>query len=179
MPLGGVDAAVNGLGTSIIEPGDIIVVDYPRNIDITLGKWDHAGLYIGDKQIIEATPRHGVRIVSIPDFLSSSVDAIVLRVADASPKVKAKAVQFALEQQGKPYNWSWLKKLHAYSDNYYCSQLVWAAYYEASNHQIDLRNVNSTQNPRGIRPCNLIASKHAVVVATTLPDKPQYAVGAS
>jgi uncharacterized protein YycO len=111
--------------------------------------------------------------------LSASVDAIALRVADASPKVKAKAVQFALEQQGKPYNWSWLKKLHAYSDKYYCSQLVWAAYYEASDHQIDLRNVNSTQNPRGIRPCDLIASKHTVVAATTLPDKPQYAVGAN
>jgi uncharacterized protein YycO len=174
MPLGGVATAINDLDTSIIQPGDIIVVDYPRNIDITFGKWDHAGLYAGDEQIIEATPRHGVRIASISGFLSASVDAIGLRVASASPEVKAKAVQFALEQQFKPYNWGWFKKSHAYSDKYYCTQLVWAAYYNASDQQIDLSNISS-----GIRPCDLIASKHTVIVATTLPDKSRYAIGAS
>lgn len=129
-----------------IQPGDILYDPYTFGVG-------HTALYIGDGQVVEAqgdafnwydSTKNQVFENPISEWdYPNRADAYILRVAkpanvsvDQFDKIKADAIQFALDQIGKPYDWDWLTK-HSDHDasSWYCSELVWAAYI---NQGIDL-----------------------------------------
>jgi uncharacterized protein YycO len=124
-------------------PGDI-ALGHAEYIGVMIpGYWDHAGMIVGynatlgDWMVIEGWGLpSGVRIVSLSDFMSRYPDVVILRV-NTSQEIRDKAVEFALQQLGKPYDYKWWKK-EIYGDSYYCSELVWASYMVASNGEVDL-----------------------------------------
>lgn len=126
-----------------LQPGDILYDPYSYVVG-------HAGLYIGDGKVVEAqgdpinTNSSKVKETSITtwDYPERS-DTYLLRVKKPSgigdnqwQEIKDNAIQFAIGQEGKAYNWHWWTK-HSDPDSssWYCSELVWAAYY---NQGIDL-----------------------------------------
>ena len=67
--------------------------------------------------------------------------ATLVRVKSADDKIRQEAVAFALSKsiKGQGYDWNvWQKSV--YQPGYYCSELIWAAYYKASKGKINLGN---------------------------------------
>jgi hypothetical protein len=148
-----------------LQEGDLIFVrsaGYSTLFDLRCYFWTHVGMYIGDQMMVEAifrpSPRsHETGVVLTP--LSKwgypyETCAVVLRV-ETDPSIRTQAVAFAREKLGWPYdwvsipiglcvqppgwpNWPGLKQLDGPS--YYCSELIWMAYYKASGGRINLGN---------------------------------------
>lgn len=136
--------APNGLDLSQLEPGDILMVCASPAVDLWVGRfggyWGHTAIYAGEGEIVESTaypvplwcPWPGVRRISIDSEESTfwtASDWVVKRV-NTTELWRTVAVLFAEDQIGKPYNWAIQNKWRM--DAYYCSQLVWRAYYDCS-----------------------------------------------
>jgi hypothetical protein len=94
-------------------------------------------MYIGDGEIVEA-PGGAVRTYPISDwYYPSKTWVAVLRVTTADPATRSAAIDFALGQLGDPFDSFWFWR-QANGDSWYCSELVWAAYLNASDGDIDL-----------------------------------------
>lgn len=126
-----------------LKPGDIVIGHNPLSSIIIPGYWTHTGMiayydyYANDWVVVEAWDNpSAVRLVYLSDFMKRYDTVAVLRVA-TSDYVRQNAVYFALQQLGKPYDWGWYTK-QVYGDSYYCSELVWAAYYWASGGYVDI-----------------------------------------
>ncbi|MGC4122715.1 MAG: YiiX/YebB-like N1pC/P60 family cysteine hydrolase [Myxococcales bacterium] len=97
-------AAVQKLG-QVLQPGDVIL----RRTDGTTsnwfipGYWGHAALYAGNGTIVDATT-HDVRRIGLEDFCKEGDAVIVVRPKGAQPEQIAKAIDYAQEQVGKPYD---------------------------------------------------------------------------
>ena len=127
-----------------IQPGDILYDPYAWGVG-------HTGLYVGDNKVIEAQGTiEGLKLggqvnendITMWDYPNRK-NVYLLRVKKPANKtdeeweqIKNNAIQFAKEQKNKPYDWHWLSKSSdPNSSSWYCSELVWAAYY---NQGIDL-----------------------------------------
>jgi len=126
-----------------LAPGDIVIGHNPLSSIIIPGYWTHVGIIAyydsnaGDWVVVEAWDNPSeVRLVYLSQFLARYDTVAVLRV-DTTSTVRMNAVNFALQQLGKPYDWKWWTK-EVYGDSYYCSELVWAAYMAASNGAVDI-----------------------------------------
>ncbi|AMQ18493.1 YiiX/YebB-like N1pC/P60 family cysteine hydrolase [Thermococcus peptonophilus] len=127
-----------------VRPGDLVYGHSPDLFNAIIpGYWIHVAIVawyndtIDDWMVIEAKIGKGVIISPLREFLSR-YDVVALQRVKTTDEVRQKAVEFAYQQLGKPYNYNYLGKPKVYSDKYYCSQLVWAAYLVASNYQINL-----------------------------------------
>ena len=104
------------------------------------GYWTHTGLIayydssLGDWIVVEAS-KDGVVLTPLTEFLSRYDAVAVLRV-DTDDATRLAAVEFALQQLGKPYDYLWFTK-QVYGDSYYCSELVWASYKAAGGPDVD------------------------------------------
>jgi hypothetical protein len=98
-------------------------------------------MYVGGGTVVEAVGE-GV--------ISSSVDSwgypnktwvAGLRVVTADAGIRAAAASFALQEANlhRPYDRGWYQK-NANGETWYCSELVWAAYLNASSGQLDLED---------------------------------------
>lgn len=101
--------------------------------------FSHVGLVycVGDSiYIIEAIGKD-VHLTSLPNFLKRQVDSngkpkvVIGRLKPAYQKLNARAVGFALQQMGKPYDDIFIYN----NDKYYCSELVYDAYKAANGDQ--------------------------------------------
>jgi uncharacterized protein YycO len=92
---------------------------------------------IDDWMVIEAKIGKGIIVSPLREFLSR-YDVVALQRVETTDDVRQGAVDFARAQLGKPYNYDYFSKPKVYSEKYYCSQLVWAAYLVASNYRINL-----------------------------------------
>ncbi|MBP1913020.1 YiiX/YebB-like N1pC/P60 family cysteine hydrolase [Thermococcus stetteri] len=126
-----------------IKPGDIVIGHNPISDLIIPGYWTHTGMIAyydynaGDWVVVEAwDDPSAVRLVYLSDFLKRYDTVAVLRV-NTNDYIRQAAVNFALQQLGKPYDWGWYTK-QVYGDSYYCSELVWASYMAASGGTVDL-----------------------------------------
>ncbi|NJE54692.1 YiiX/YebB-like N1pC/P60 family cysteine hydrolase [Thermococcus sp. 21S9] len=127
-----------------VKPGDLV---YGHNDDLfnalIPGYWVHVAIIawynqsIGDWMVIEAKIGKGVILTPLKVFLSRYKDVAIQRVK-VDDSVRERAVAFAYQQLGKPYNYDYFTKPKVYSDKYYCSQLVWASYLVASNFTVNL-----------------------------------------
>ena len=135
-----------------LELGDILLDrsgGWPGTI--VPGYWSHAGMYIGDNKIIEALG-DGVTITDLSTWsYPNKTYVAVYRVKDIQPEIRQEAVNFSISKEGKPYDlrsiflppskqiecdWCFIEGPPG-CNNYYCSELVWAAYLKAANINLD------------------------------------------
>lgn len=151
--------AENGAPYELIQEGDIIV---SRDTNVLFSKimrkgllsyWTHASLVvkdeIGELKIAEAygtldpdgplsgnpflLPDPGVVVVDVEDSQPFNWDGAAIY----RPTQSASISSYALEQKGDPYNWNFFDKYT--EDSFYCSQLVWAAYFRNGGTDFDDR----------------------------------------
>ncbi|WP_456365735.1 YiiX/YebB-like N1pC/P60 family cysteine hydrolase [Thermococcus sp.] len=140
-----------------IQPGDIVVGHNPISDLFIPGYWTHTGMIVyydsnaKDWVVVEAWDNPSeVRLVYLSDFLKRYDAVAVLRVK-TTDAVRERAISFALQQLGKPYDWEWWTK-HVYGDKYYCSELVWASYMAAGGPDIDAHPGFSWKYLWGVAP---------------------------
>jgi len=141
-----------------ILPGDLIFMEYEYEIiqDKGFTSNDHVVIYIGDNMCVSAgfvlNSSGTVDYVPLSYYAGSNFSNLKLgRVITANQTVRNAAVSWAIDRIGSPYQ-EWFGKhgfphpekcanpnnpLVSTSDQWYCSELVWAAYY---NQGIDIDN---------------------------------------
>jgi parallel beta-helix repeat protein len=128
-----------------IQIGDILLSRNEGWLSLAGLFWTHAGIYVGNDKVVEA--RRDVD-GGISDYYISDWDfpnetyVSLLRVVSASSEQRIAAAQWAFQQakregENKPiYTLNIVGKSYDPSEpNWYCSELVWAAYY---NQDIDI-----------------------------------------
>ncbi|MEA1962445.1 MAG: YiiX/YebB-like N1pC/P60 family cysteine hydrolase [Bacillota bacterium] len=101
-------------------PGDIILGGYPN---CAYGRFSHAGLYLGDKEVLEGYVDSGLSIQPLEHYLNYS-DLCVLRV-QTDNDVRAKAMEYALGFEGRCFYPVAFKP----GDRFWnCSKIIWKAY---------------------------------------------------
>jgi hypothetical protein len=131
-------------------PGDILF----GRIDQSLvpGAWSHVAIYAGEGKVIEAaSEEENVGTRTEFDWGYPNMTWVTyMRVMTASPEVRAAAVRFAARQLDKqcPYDVRFYSK-QANGGSWYCSELVWAAYLNASRSAVDLEH---TPDKLGVYP---------------------------
>ena len=134
---------------SYVQIGDILFCEWKHyNTDPC---WDHAALYIGDDYFIEATPvgEGVVRIIHYEWFVKYTKDICFGTVINNDESIRNEAISFAYSQLGKPYQYlDWQKLLlnrtkdpSADADAWYCTELIWAAYYN-QGIELDLKGMH-------------------------------------
>ena len=103
-----------------LEPGDIVLGGWSN---CAYGRYSHAGLYIGNNQVIEGYVDYGLSVQELSHFLEYT-QLCLLRV-QASPEMKAKAVNYAIAHQGAMFYPVAFKQ----GDRYWnCTKIIWQAY---------------------------------------------------
>jgi PKD repeat protein len=169
-----------------LKPGDLIVIrsgwPYANIFDFFGLRYTHVGIYVGmidgEYRVVEATisspplsNKIGVQETHIERWgypYEKYVD--VVRVTD-NPEIATRAVAFArgLALDPHPHFYDtdvWEKQIdcshtggpcpYCLCDKYYCSELVWAAYYTASNGTIDLSPKTNTTRLVAVSPDDII-----------------------
>lgn len=148
----------NGLSNTFMETldltlkdGDLIFIrtawwDIPFNL--VGNEYTHVGMYIGGQWMIESILSENSRSSGLAGVVvtplsgwsyPSETYATLVRVETADDTIRQEAVAYALSKLGQGYDINvWKKEVH--KPNYYCSELIWAAYYKASKGKIDLGN---------------------------------------
>ena len=153
------EPAANGV---ILEIGDIICVSGNGSLaDLIPGRYEHAQIYIGHGQVIEA---HGVGEILGVHYGIPREGGDVYRVKTSS-EIKQAAVDWTRSKVGLPYNY-WLFDKRINGNSYYCSELIWAAYLTCGGPDID-------QNPgwkwpyfNGVAPIELADDDDVVYLGT-------------
>ncbi|PKN66550.1 MAG: hypothetical protein CVU57_06215 [Deltaproteobacteria bacterium HGW-Deltaproteobacteria-15] len=129
-------------------PGDLIFIRTPGwtgPFDLADESYTHVGMYVGNDEMIEATSRRahgtsrtGVHFSPLRGWAHPIEPfATAFRVKGATTDQREKAVNFAIDmaQKDRAYDMNVFSK-QLYGKSYYCSELIWAAYYHAAG--IDL-----------------------------------------
>jgi cell wall-associated NlpC family hydrolase len=162
-----------------LQPADIIVSAAPGVLDsgiryVTQSQVNHAALYAGHDQVIEAL-LNGVMVHTLSASLKGDYLAVAYRVRGITLKTAAEVVKLASRWSGKQYDTlgalgagarNPLVCVFVYgiglcsvalgggfrsSDKFYCSQLVLEAYREAGASFI-------TQNPNTSQPQDMVTA---------------------
>jgi len=164
-----------------LKKGDILLCR--DDMSFVPGKeWTHAGMYIGNEQVIEALKGAGVVISSLSEWsftgyggkYKTYVRALRVKTDDFT---REKAVNFALGKIPQPYSLAkiilqalgWADK-HVESNSWYCSELVWAAYQYASGGTIDL---DQNLNGNAVAPDEIDESYEVELVGEHKEEKPE------
>ncbi len=118
-----------------LEPGDILVVDIYSSWSHA-GYWDHMALYSEDPYpgVVEATFNGGVIYTPLFEFLErdSPAKVSVRRLKDIPNRdeIIRKAVDYALAQVGKPFDYTAAATLplKLNGGNLHCSEVIWRSY---------------------------------------------------
>lgn len=130
---------------SYLVPGDLLFIEAKPWVQAVFGVgldgWDHIAMYIGDGTFVEASDYPGLSEVATLPFAfyrTWGAELVFGRVVTADENQRAGAVDFALRRRGYPYQhcedcW-WANPNPGdpndpHSDAWYCSELVWAAYW--------------------------------------------------
>lgn len=146
-----------------IKPGDILL-HRAEGILACLFEWTHAGIYVGDGLVVEARPEpwdlkgckdkdkcKGINTYPITDWDEENDPWVLLLRVYASEEQRKAAAQWALNQTKRNPKPGYSLKI-AYKDpspdspSWYCSELVWAAYYNLEP-KIDLGYLSWGQTP--------------------------------
>ncbi|HAG08342.1 MAG TPA: hypothetical protein DCK87_02060 [Desulfotomaculum sp.] len=123
----------NHLDLSLLQPGDILLGGNPGS---SYGFFTHAGLYVGNNQVVDMYISTGVYLAEVKTYQNYYDRAAILRVK-ARPGQKKAAVDYALTQIGKPF---FILAPKEEDRLWYCSKLLWRAYLDQG---IDLDALNS------------------------------------
>lgn len=115
-------AAAGDIPFSILEPGDILLGGWPN---CAYGKYSHAGLYLGEGEVLEAYVDYGVCIQPLGHY-ENYTELCFIR-ANVSNELKAKVIAAARSYVGDTFYPVAFKQ----NDRYYnCSNIIWKAYQE-------------------------------------------------
>ncbi|MFP4142447.1 MAG: YiiX/YebB-like N1pC/P60 family cysteine hydrolase [Thermoplasmata archaeon] len=156
----GEEEGENDLDLDKLEKGDIVVVSGGPLSKIVPGRWTHAMMYIGDGEVIESV-KDGVEI-NDAEMINDREKAAIYRV-DTDLETKEKAIDFAMDQLGKSYDYTWWSK-DVYDSSYYCSELIWASYY-SNGVDIDENPGWSWSYAYGVAPTELADDGDTVRIA--------------
>lgn len=138
-----------------IQVGDIIYEDN-GGFGITGHVAIVEGVFYSEKynqkyiRIIEAISKGVCRGV-LDDSRIDNKDVTILRVSSAEQNIGVSAVKFCKEQLGKAYMIDFQHDLDPDQEDWYCSELVWAAYKTAG---IDIETTDILKEP-GVTPRNI------------------------
>ncbi len=134
---------------SQLEPGDIVLGGWPNT---AYGKFSHAGLYIGGNKIMEGYVDYGLSVQDLSTYADYS--RLCLLKVNASPDIKAKAVEYALDQEKKMF----YPLAYKNGDRLWnCSKIIWRAY---EVQGIDLDEIGDLW----IAPESLIQSRNVTMI---------------
>jgi len=148
-----------------VQVGDIIFMDaknyFESSSSMSSMGWDHVAMYIGNNKWVESIGEKGVRITDFSENRWIGEYAYAY-VKNANESIRLKAVEFAKKQLGESYDdldffkpcWNRLKNPCNDSDGWYCAELVWASYYNASNGEIDI-DLNGWGRPRWVQTIDI------------------------
>lgn len=105
-----------------IESGDIVLGGWPN---CAYGRYSHAGIYLGDNEVLEAYVDYGITIQPLSHYTNYS--QFCLLHVNADKEIKNKAVEYARAQKDKMFYIVSFKKDSRYWN---CSKLIWKAYAE-------------------------------------------------
>lgn len=137
---------------SALIPGDILLGLIPESL--VPGAWSHVAIYAGDGEVLEAASESenvGIRTeVDWQDPAMTWVSYMRLNVDNAT---RLRAVAFARKQVEKqcPYDIRFYSK-QANGGSWYCSELAWGAYYNATGGRI---NLGRAPRWRGVYPWDI------------------------
>ncbi len=140
---------------SVVKKGDL-VFEAKGGFGITAHIGIVEGIYYSSTynqyyvRIIEAISDGVVRSV-LDDERVDDKGVTILRVSGATTNIINEALKFCQGQLGKAYNLDFKKNTSYYEKDWYCSELVWAAYY---NQGIDIEKTGINEpgvTPRDIR----------------------------
>jgi cell wall-associated NlpC family hydrolase len=153
---------------AFVRPGDILFCD-TRNYfgGHSIPGWDHAAIYAGNECFIEAVPNEGVWITSMAIYQTWAKRIRYARVVRATTSQREAAIAFARSQLGKPYQpeFNRIKDPSPDSEEWYCSELVWAAYY---NQGIDL----DSDGGLSVWPSDIAESPEVAMYPSSTPETP-------
>jgi uncharacterized protein YycO len=151
--IGDFDNTPNSLVTSDLQAGDIILGGNPGG---SYGRYTHAGFYIGNDQVVDMYTSDGVYVTDVETYRNYTWVA-VLRVK-TSPEIRAAAVNYVIGQVGAPF---FILAPKADDGLWYCSKLVWYAYYR---NGIDL---DAFHNSYWIVPDAILSSPKTTLISFT------------
>lgn len=144
-PLGGPAAKGNTQASAgLLQNGDIIFGSHVVNY-VTWGRYNHAAIVTDAAQgmVMESTAdppsdKPGVRSIDWKTFASSYVHVGVVRVKGLTSEQVSRVIRWVEQRKGKPYRWPIIGGLNRTDDSrVYCSQLVWLAYLQVLNIDLD------------------------------------------
>lgn len=146
-----------------VQKGDIIFeanggFGITGHIAIVEGKYHNAALNVDYIRIIEAIDVGVVRSC-LDDTRVDDKDVTLLRVSSATSANKDAAVNFCINELGSSYSLDFQKDTSSSETDWYCSELVWAAY---KNQGIDIE-VDGNGEP-GITPRDIKNSSKTTTI---------------
>jgi len=153
-----------------IQPGDILLTRsegyFAAGISLTGDFWTHAGIYVGNETVIEATGS-GVTKTKITDWdypLKTCVG--LFRVRGTDDTAIRNVLNFVQQQVTKPY-WLHLDKSSSTDSlNWYCSELDWAAYMQVGI------NIENTPDEWMVSPQEIGSSENVFQVGLHIEKIP-------
>lgn len=130
--IGTFSSTPNGLDLQKLEPGDILLGGNPGG---SYGHYTHAGIYIGNNQVVTMYTSTGVYLER-PEAYHRYHWAAILRVK-SNQKQKEGAIKYCSSQVGAPF---FILSPKTEDGLWYCSKLIWVAYWKQG---IDLDPFNS------------------------------------
>ena len=122
------DSSYTYLVPPYVRPGDIVFMEI-NNYYYKIPGWDHCGIYVGNNEFIHAgSYLNCVAKHNLAFFESLDIQIVYGKVITSNDTQRINAIDFAEGQIGKPYNSQDLKDQSFDSEDWYCSELVWAAY---------------------------------------------------
>ena len=161
----------------ILIPGDILLGRCRFSLVPSINPlegWTHVALYIGDGKIMVASnPVAGVVRCGLYQWDFPKMTWVsYLRVVSADEETRKRAVDFAVDKLGQPYDYNWFAQ-QAEGDSWYCSEFVWAAYLHASGGSIDLAH---GPDIFGVSPDDIYRHQDTVVIGGHYEQKPDTAL---
>lgn len=105
---------------SRLEPGDIVLGGWPNT---AYGLFSHAGLYLGDNKVLEGYVDYGLSIQDLDTY--GHYSRVCLLRVNATPEVKARAVEYALGEEKKMFYPLAFKNGERLWN---CTKIIWRAY---------------------------------------------------
>lgn len=112
-----------------IQRGDLILGGCQHRFSslVINAPFTHTMLCLGDKRIVHSTS-HGVNVSDFRELIQDYDAIMVLRLKKMHEDKMDKAIEYALSQVGKPYDFDFK---YNNDDSFYCSQLVCYAFLHA------------------------------------------------
>lgn len=128
----------------LLRDGDIVLGSRVINF-MTWGRYNHVAMVTdaAHGKLIESTAelftdKPGVRTIDWKTFASPYSHVGIVRLRGATADQLGRVIRWAQARQGTPYRWPIIQGLNKMDQKrFYCSQLVWLAYKEALDIDLD------------------------------------------